>query len=727
MHEGQTYYFCCPHCLDRFRADPGQFLGGSPNAHSAAAHDQDAAQYFCPMHPEVVSATPGFCPKCGMALEPQLPSSDAPDHEFIEMNRRLWVAIVLAIPIWLAMVIEMLPGVHGHAWLSMGAVNAIQLVLTTLIVFACGWPFFQRAWQSVKSRSPNMFTLIALGVGAAYFYSIASTLAPTQLAEGVTYYESAATITVLVLLGQVLELRARRHTNGAIRRLLDLAPKTARRLLDDREEEVPLADVRPGDRLRIRPGERVPVDGTVLEGESHIDESMISGEPMPVGKHLGDAVIGGTLNGNGALIMRAERVGSDTVMANIVRMLAEVQRTRAPVQRLADIVSQYFVYFVMAVSLVTFVGWSLWNPPQGMLQGFVAAVAVLVIACPCALGLATPLAIMVGTGKGALSGILVREASALEVLEKADTVIVDKTGTLTMGKPGVVAIETIEGMDANEMLRLAAALEKASEHPLARALLDEAKNRGLILPDASGFEASSGQGVRGVVENRRVAIGNASLISSLPIPAFRRLEGWRQSGATIVFVTIDDRVCSFVAIADSIRPTSQQAVTRVKNSGLHILMLTGDSEAAARHVAAQLGIDEVIAGVRPDDKLEVVRRLQNQGKKIIMAGDGINDAPALAQAEVGVALATGTDIAIESADITLVHGDLLGLVRALALGRETMRTVRQNLFLAFVYNSVSIPIAAFGLLSPVWASAAMSLSSLSVVGNSLRLNWSKFE
>jgi Cu+-exporting ATPase len=572
-----------------------------------------------------------------------------------------------------------------------------------------------------------MFTLIALGVGAAYFYSVAATVTPSWFSGGATYYESAATITVLVLLGQVLELRARRHTSGAIRRLLGLAPKTARRLLDDREEEVPLADVQARDRLRIRPGERVPVDGEVVEGESYIDESMISGESMPVAKRPGDPVIGGTLNGNGALIMRALRVGSDTVMANIVRMLAEVQKTRAPVQRLADVVSRYFVSCVLLMSLATVVGWSLWNPPQGMLPGFIAAVAVLVIACPCALGLATPLAIMVGTGKGALSGMLVQEAGALEMLEKAGTVIVDKTGTLTLGKPGVVAVETTDGVDIDDIIRLAAALEAASEHPLAKALVEEAKKRALSLPAISGFEALSGQGVRGMVENRRIAVGNSSLMASAPMPAFRSLDQWRRSGATIVFVAIDEKVSAFIAVADSIRPTSRQAVDQLKNAGLNIVMLTGDSEAAARHVALELGIDDVIAGVRPDDKLQVVRRLQSEGKKIIMAGDGINDAPALAQADVGVAMATGTDIAIESADITLVHGDLLGLVRAIALGRATMRTIRQNLFLAFVYNFASLPIAAFGLLSPVWASAAMSLSSLSVVGNSLRLNWSKFE
>jgi Cu+-exporting ATPase len=662
-----------------------------------------------------------------MALEPQLPSPDAPDHELIDMRRRLWVATGLAVPIWLAMLLDMLPGASDHTWLSTGAMNTLELILATLIVFGCGWPFFQRAWQSVKARSPNMFTLIALGVGAAYFYSVAATVAPSLFSGGATYYESAATITVLVLLGQVLELKARRHTSGAIRRLLGLAPKTARRLLDDRDEEVPMSDVQPGDRLRIRPGERVPVDGAVLEGESYIDESMISGEPMPVAKRPGDALIGGTLNGNGAIIMRAERVGADTVMANIVRMLAEVQRTRAPVQRLADVVSRYFVSFVLLVSLTTFVGWTFWDPPQGMLHGFIAAVAVLVIACPCALGLATPLAIMVGTGKGALSGILVREASALEMLEKADTVIVDKTGTLTVGRPGVVASETIEGIDANEMLRFAAALEVASEHPLAAALVLEAKKRGLDLPGISDFESLSGRGVRGMVENRRVAVGNRSFMSSLPMPAFRSVDECRQSGATTIFVALDDRICAFIAVADSIRPTSRQAVDRIKSAGLHIVMLTGDAETAARHVAARLGIDQVLAEVRPDDKLEVVRRLQAEGKKIIMAGDGINDAPALAQADVGVALATGTDVAIESAAITLVHGDLLGLVRALALGRATMRTIRHNLFLAFVYNFASLPIAAFGLLSPVLASAAMSLSSLSVVGNSLRLNWSKFE
>jgi Cu+-exporting ATPase len=690
-------------------------------------------EYACPMHPEVVSDHPGNCPKCGMALEPRTVSAEeGPSPELADMSRRFWVGLVLALPVFLLAMADLIPGQPLH-FLPMTAVNWLQLALSTPVVLWCGWPFFERAWASVVHRSPNMFTLIALGVGAAYLYSLAATVAPGLFPEGFLtaggavepYFDTAAVVTVLVLLGQVLELRARSRTSGAIRKLLGLAPKTARVVRPDgREEDILLAQIRPGDLLRVRPGEKVPVDGTVTEGRSSVDESMISGEPIPVQKEPGAKVIGATVNGTGALLVRAERVGADTLLARIVQMVSEAQRSRAPIERLVNQVARYFVPAVLAVSVLTFLAWAALGREAPLAHALVNAVAVLIIACPCALGLATPMAIMVGTGRGAESGVLIRNAEALEVLYRADTLVVDKTGTLTEGKPRLVAVEPTEGVTSDELLRLAASLERGSEHPLAAAVVKGAEERGLKLAEARDFESLTGKGVAGVVDGRSVLLGNASLLAEKGLDTASlksRLETMRSEGQTVVLAAVDGRLVGLVSVADPIRATTPEAIRLLHEDGLRIIMLTGDSRTTAEAVGRKLGIDEVIAEVLPQQKNEVVRRLQSEGRIVAMAGDGVNDAPALAQAQVGIAMGTGTDVAMESAGVTLVHGDLRAIARARRLSRATMRNIRQNLFLAFVYNTLAIPVASLGLLTPIWASAAMSLSSLSVVGNSLRL------
>jgi P-type Cu+ transporter len=752
-YEGKTYYFCCPSCLAKFQADAPRYLAKTSTG-GATEPARSAAVYTCPMHPEVVSDRPGSCPKCGMALEPSTVALDEPPNpELADMSRRFWIGFALSLPLILWAMGGMWPHApwHDFAARSMSLLNYIQLVIATIVVLGCGWPFFERAWASVVNRSPNMFTLIALGVGAAYLYSAVATLAPDLFPEGFrtaegtvdTYFETAATIVVLVLLGQVLEIRARGQTSSAIRQLMSLAPKTARIVTPAGEEQdVPLSQIKPGDLLRVRPGEKVPVDGVVVEGASFVDESMISGEPLPVEKKPGDRVIGATVNGPGTFIMRAEKVGSDTLLAHIVQLVNDAQRSRAPVQRLADQVARYFVPAVLAISVVTFVAWSLWGPPPPLLHGLINAVAVLIIACPCALGLATPMAIMVGIGRGAAHGILVRSAESLERLEKADTLIVDKTGTLTLGKPRVVDVQKLGNFSVEELLRIAASVERGSEHPLAAAVLTEAEERGLHPVDVRDFQSIPGKGVTGVVEGHRIVLGTAPFLreqgvdlrpiverspnSFNPEPTAtatgdQRLRELQEAGNTVMLLSVDGRVEGFFVIADPIRESTPEAIRTLHADGLRIIMLTGDSRPTAETVARRLGIDEVMAEVLPEGKIAAVKKLQEQGRVVAMAGDGINDAPALAQADVGIALGTGTDIAMESAGVTLVQGDLRGIARARRLSRLTMRVIRQNLFLAFVYNALSIPAAALGLLSPIWASAAMSLSSLSVVGNSLRL------
>jgi Cu+-exporting ATPase len=697
-------------------------------------------EYTCPMHPEIVRDEPGNCPICGMALEPRTVAvEEGPSPELVDMTRRFWIAAVLALPVFLVAMSDLLPGEPLH-FLDMRLLNWAQLVLATPVVLWCGWPFFERAWASVIHRSPNMFTLIALGTGAAYFYSLAATVAPWLFPEGFrtaggaveVYFDTAAVITALVLLGQVLELRARGQTSGAIRRLLGLAPRTARVVRPDgREEDVPLDRIQVGDRLRVRPGEKVPVDGTVLEGRSSVDESMISGEPIPVEKEPRAKVIGATVNGTGSLLVRADRVGAGTLLAQIVRMVSEAQRTRAPIERLVNLVAGYFVPAVLAVSVLTFVVWAVWGEPPRLAHALVNAVAVLIIACPCALGLATPLGIMVGVGRGAENGILIKNAEALEVLEKADTLVVDKTGTLTEGKPRLVGVEPVPGFAEDELLRLAASLERGSEHPLAAAIVKGAEAKGLVLTEARDFQSVTGKGVLGTVDGRAVVLGNAALLADQHVavdPLRPRLEELRREGQTVMLVAADGRLAGLVSVADPIRALTPEAIRLLHEDGMRVIMLTGDSRTTAEAVARKLGIDEVIAEVLPQQKHEVVKRLQGEGRVVAMAGDGINDAPALAQAQIGIAMGTGTDVAIESAGVTLVRGDLRGVARARRLSQTTMRNIRQNLFLAFVYNALSVPVAAgvlfpfFGLLvSPIWASAAMTLSSLSVVGNSLRL------
>ncbi len=698
-------------------------------------------EYTCPMHPEIVRTEPGACPICGMALEPRTVTAEEEiSPELVDMTRRFWIGLVLTAPLVALAMSEMLPGQPLEGLLGGRLHSWIQLVLATPVVLWGGWPFFQRGWASIQNRSPNMFTLIAIGVGVAYGYSVVATLVPGAFpasfrghgGEVGVYFEAAAVITVLVLLGQVLELRARSRTSIAIKALLGLAPKTARLLRDDgTEEDIPLDRVRPGDRLRVRPGEKVPVDGVVLEGSSAVDESMVTGEPIPVEKATGDRVIGATVNGTGGLVIRAERVGSETLLAQIVRMVSEAQRSRAPIQRLADVVSAYFVPAVVVVAGITFVVWGLIGPEPRLAYALVAAVAVLIIACPCALGLATPMSIMVGTGRGATAGVLIKNAEALEVLEKVDTLLVDKTGTLTEGRPRLTSVVALPGLGEAELLRLAASLERGSEHPLAAAIVAGAQAKGLELAEAKEFRSITGKGVVGTVDGRAVTLGNRKLLDELRLDPGRleeRAEVLRRDGQTVMFVAVDGRPAGLLGVADPIKASTPEAIEMLRQDGIRVVMLTGDSRATAEAVARKLGIDRIEAEVLPEQKGEVVRRLQAEGRVVAMAGDGINDAPALAQAQVGIAMGTGTDVAMESAGVTLVKGDLRGIARARRLSRGTMRNIRQNLFFAFIYNALGIPLAAgalypvFGLLlSPIIASAAMTFSSVSVIGNALRL------
>ncbi|HZM96784.1 MAG TPA: heavy metal translocating P-type ATPase [Vicinamibacterales bacterium] len=736
-YKGQTYYFCAQSCLERFRENPEQFL--DPGVRPASPVDFEA-EYTCPMHPEVRQKGPGACPICGMALEPVDASHAGEGHpELEDMRRRFRVSLVLTAPILAFMLAEILPGRPLERLVPHGLRNWIEFGLATPVVLWGGWPFFERGWASIVSRYLNMFTLIAMGVGAAYVYSVAATLAPDLFPESfrmgsevAVYFEPAAVIVVLVLLGQVLELRARSRTSAAIRNLLGLAPKTARRIdAAGIEHDVPLDVVVAGDRLRVRPGERVPVDGVVIEGTSSVDESMVTGEPIPVEKTAQSPVTGGTVNGTGTFLMRAERVGRDTLLAQIVRMVNEAQRSRAPIQRLADTVSSWFVPIVIAVALVTFVAWSVYGPEPRLAYALLNAVAVLIIACPCALGLATPMSIMVGTGRGAEVGVLIRNAEALETMEKVSTIVVDKTGTLTEGQPKLVTVQPVAGLDAGELLRLTASLEHVSEHPLAAAIVAGARNRNVRLADVTDFESITGRGVVGTVDGRRVAIGSVRHLETFGIDLGalpNQAADLRRRGQTVVFVAIDGSAAGLIGVADPIKPSTTDAIRALHAEGITIAMVTGDNLTTAEAVAKAVGIDRVEADVLPDQKAEVVRRLQSQGARVAMAGDGINDAPALAQADVGIAMGTGTDVAMESAGVTLVKGDLRGIVRARRLSRATMGNIRQNLFFAFVYNALGVPIAAgvlypvFGvLLSPMIASAAMTFSSVSVIANALRL------
>ncbi len=697
-------------------------------------------EYTCPMHPEIVRDHPGSCPICGMALEPVVASAEEDTSELDDMTRRFWVSAVLTLPLFIYAMAEMIPGNPLEHLLAGGWAQWVQLALATPVVLWGGWPFFVRGWNSVRTMNLNMFTLIALGVGVAFVFSLVAVAAPGLFPPAfrnhggnvAVYFEAAAVITTLVLLGQVLELRARSQTSGAIRALLELAPPTALRIgSDGTEEEVSLDDLAPGDRLRVKPGEKVPVDGSVVDGHSSVDESMVSGEPIPVEKREGDSVIGGTVNGTGSLIMEVTQVGDDTLLSQIVRMVAEAQRSRAPIQKLADLVAAWFVPSVVVVAIVTFIVWSIWGPAPAMAYAIVNAVAVLIIACPCALGLATPMSIMVGTGKGAQNGILIKNAEALETFEKVDTVVVDKTGTLTEGKPKLVMVQAAGGHDEDRMLSLVAAVERASEHPLAQAIVSGAESRGLDIASASNFESVTGEGVKARVGDANVAIGNSKFMRRLgaeDATLANAAEKHRAEGQTVMFVAIEGKPAGIVGVADPIKESTPEAIRILHEAGLKVVMLTGDSRGTAEAVARQVGIDEVHADVSPEDKNRVVRELQSAGAIVAMAGDGINDAPALAQADVGIAMGTGTDVAMESAGVTLVRGDLMGVAKARMLSRATMRNIRQNLFFAFAYNTAGVPIAAgvlypvFGLLlSPMIAAAAMSLSSVSVIGNALRL------
>ena len=735
-HKGITYYFCAPGCRSKFIANPDKYLGDKAPAEPVP----EGTEYTCPMHPEIRQIGPGSCPICGMALEPSLVSlDDGPNHELIDMTRRFWVGLALALPVFaLEMGAHLVPALH-HA-VPPGVSNWIQLVLATPVVLWAGWPFFVRGGQSLVTRNLNMFTLIAIGTGVAYLYSLIAVLAPGIFppafrgADGTVavYFEAAAVITVLVLLGQVLELRAREQTSGAIKALLDLAPKTARRInADESEDEIPLDEVAVGDRLRVRPGEKVPVDGKVAEGRSALDEALVTGESMPVTKAEGDHVIGGTLNRSGGLVIVAEKVGRDTMLARIVQMVAEAQRSRAPIQRLADQVAGWFVPLVVACAILAFIAWAVWGPDPRFAHALIAAVAVLIIACPCALGLATPMSIMVGVGRGAQMGVLIKNAEALERMEKVDTLVVDKTGTLTEGQPSLTAIVPAEGFEEADVLRLAAAVERPSEHPLARAVVMAAQARGLDIPKVRGFDSPVGKGAYGLVEGKRVTLGSAAFLRELGIETSAlaaSADALRREGASVIFVGINGKAAAALAIADPIKASTPQALKDLAAEGIRVVMLTGDNRVTAEAVARRLGITEVEADVAPDQKAAVVAKLKAEGRVVAMAGDGVNDAPALAGADVGIAMGSGTDVAIESAGVTLLRGDLGGIVTARRLSQATMRNIRQNLFFAFIYNGAGVPIAAgvlypvFGLLlSPMIAALAMSLSSVSVIGNALRL------
>jgi Cu+-exporting ATPase len=736
-HAGETYFFCNPRCREKFVANPDAYLKPAP----PPAPAKPGVIYTCPMHPEVRQIGPGTCPKCGMALEPEDVSAavgEGPNPELVDMTRRFWIGLALAAPV---VALEM--GGHLtnlHMILGQTAGNWLQLALATPVVLWAGWPFFVRGWQSLVNRSLNMFTLIAMGTGIAWAYSIVATLAPGIFpaafrGEGgavAVYFEAAAVITVLVLLGQVLELRARENTGGAIRALLNLAPKIAHRVrAGGADEDIPLEHVGKGDRLRVRPGESVPVDGAVIEGRSNVDEAMVTGEPVPVAKAIGDKLIGGTINQTGSFVMEAQKVGAETMLAQIVAMVAKAQRSRAPIQRLADQVSGWFVPAVIAVAIAAFFAWGVWGPEPRFSYGLIAAVAVLIIACPCALGLATPMSIMVGVGRGAQAGVLIKDAEALERLEKIDTLVVDKTGTLTEGKPKVVAVETVGAIAKADLLRFAAALERSSEHPLAAAIVRAAESEGVALPAVTAFDAVTGKGVTGAVDGRKVAIGNAKLFADLSIataPLDAIADRLRADGATAMYVAVDGAPAGVVAVADPIKATTPDAIARLKAEGVRVVMLTGDNKTTANAVARKLGIEHVEADVLPDRKSAIVEKLRAEGRKVAMAGDGVNDAPALAAAEVGIAMGTGTDVAMESAGVTLVKGDLSAIARARNLSRAVMGNIRQNLFFAFIYNAAGVPIAAgvlyptFGiLLSPIIAAAAMALSSVSVIANALRL------
>ncbi|HXI11121.1 MAG TPA: heavy metal translocating P-type ATPase [Thermoanaerobaculia bacterium] len=783
--KGAEYFFCSQGCKQKFETDPSNYVAGPDNfaaptpIRPATSPTIQADEYTCPMHPEVRQSGPGSCPKCGMALEPSgvpvqttrtewtcpmhpeivrdvagscpicgmaleprtVTAEEKENPELRDMTRRLWISVILTAPLVFFVMGRHLPGFSFAERVMMSPFGPwLELILATPVVLWCGWPFFVRAWYSIVHRSLNMFTLIGLGVAVSYVYSVIATLAPgifpASLREGGTgavgvYFEAAAVIVALVLVGQVLELRARSQTGAAIRALLNLAPKMARRVAaDGSEEDVPLDQVQIGDRLRIRPGEKVPVDGLVAEGTSSVDESMMTGEPIPIEKHAGDRVIGATVNGTGALIITADRIGSDTLLSQIIRMVAEAQRSRAPIQKLADSVASWFVPLVIGIAIITFAIWAIFGPEPRLVYALVNAVAVLIIACPCALGLATPMSIMVASGRGASAGVLFKNAEAIEILRSVDTLVVDKTGTLTVGKPKLVTVKPTAGFSETDVLTYAAALERGSEHPLAAAILDGAKERGIHVTNASDFQSVTGKGVVGSVGGRRIGLGNRALLESIEVaesdPA--AAEALRAEGQTVMYLAFDGKLAGLLGVADPIKETTPEAIRALHDEGLRIVMLTGDSRTTAMAVAKTLGIDEVIAEVLPEQKAETIRKLQASGKKVAMAGDGINDAPGLAQAEVGIAMGTGTDVAMESADVTLVKGDLRGIVRARRLSRATIRNIRQNLFWAFVYNAAGVPVAAgilypfFGiLLSPMIAAAAMSLSSVSVIANALRL------
>ena len=775
QHGGKTYYFCSPSCLERFKAEPTKFLRdatapgavvpGSDQVEYICPMDPEVherrpgscpkcgmalepamstpprirTEYTCPMHPEIVRSEPGPCPICGMALEPREITGEEVNHELIDMTRRFWASLAFTVPLLALMVSEFFPSMPLQNLMGATLVSWIQFAMAAPVVVWAGWPFFERGWMSIRNRSLNMFTLIAIGTGAAFGYSLIALLFPSAIPEsfyshGVVpvYFEPAAVIITLVLLGQVLELRARSQTSSAIKGLLGMAPKTARLLRDGgSEEDVSLEKVAIGDRLRVRPGEKVPVDGIVLEGRSAVDESMITGEPIPVEKETGAKVTGGTVNGTGGFVMRAERVGSDTMLSQIVRMVSEAQRTRAPIQRLADQVSSYFVPAVLLTAAATFLGWGFFGPEPRMAHGLINAVAVLIIACPCALGLATPMSIMVGTGRGAQAGVLIRKAEALEALEKIDSLVVDKTGTLTEGKPKLVAVIPAANQDETELLHSAASLERGSEHPLAQAILRGAEEKGIKPSDVEGFTSVTGKGIKGMLNGKQILIGNAALLDSADVGHADldvRADDLRKEGQTVMLVAIDGKAAGLLCVADPIKATAPEALAALRKAGIHVAMLTGDSRTTAEAVARQLGIDEVHAEVLPDQKASIVKELQASGHKVAMAGDGVNDAPGLAQADVGIAMGTGTDIAMESAGVTLLKGDLRGIVRARHLSEATMKNIRQNLFFAFIYNCLGVPVAAgilypfFGiLLSPMIASAAMTFSSVSVIANALRL------